>query len=410
MVRLYGLTGLRSVIAFAIAQVCASVAACVGVAYAAAYARDPVAQAAAAAVAGAVFVTQFQAWSLLSQTLMSMNVGLPQRFAFLRRARYVVPTALAPALVAAPAAYARTADGAASAAAGVAAFLVAIGLGSTLLSLALLRQALEARTWRGPIVNIWEGVLEQMRQAGRATEQLVEFVERERNGPRCGDDMAMGTAERVRAGLVRHGGAGFNDVRGYLLPGLRTRPVHDPDDFPFVKLVRERYGQMKREVEQLYGSLDRLEQYPFANVKRWRSIPLYKGGVRIDRYADQVPALMDVVENHIPGATIREVVLSCLESGGLIEPHFDNVLPLLTLHVPFDVPEGGAAGIRVGNEVVTWREGEPVVIDTSFEHEAWNHGATPRLNLLLDFWHPDASPEVREFFSIAYRKQMERHL
>jgi Aspartyl/Asparaginyl beta-hydroxylase len=410
MVRLYGLTGVNSVIAFAVTQISAAFSACGCLVYVFFSFHGTAAPVLAMVFAATVFAAQYRAWAMLSQTLIGMNIGLPQRLGFLQRGRRIAAAALAPALGSGVAVYATTADVGHSAAAAATAFLIAVGLGSIALSSALLRQALEARIWRRPIVDIWERVLEEMKESGRATDQLIEFVERERNGPRGADNLALGTEARVQAGAVRQGGVGFNDVRGYVMPGLLTRPIHDPADFAFTKILRARYTQIKAEVETLYRSVDELEQYPFAKIERWRSIPLYKGGVRFDRYADLVPTLMDVIENHIPGATIREVVLSCLQSGGLIEPHFDNVLPLLTLHLPFDVPEGDLAGIRVGNEVVIWREGEPVIIDTSFEHEAWNHGATPRLNLLLDFWHPSAPPEMRDFFTLAYKKQMERHL
>lgn len=178
-----------------------------------------------------------------------------------------------------------------------------------------------------------------------------------------------------------------------------------------MQTVKARIESMRREVRLFYADASiEFSPYPFENNEAWRSVPLYKGGVRVERYANHFPTIMELVERHIPGATIREVIISCLEPNGRIAPHFDNTLPMLTLHVPLLVPAGEVAGIRVGSEVVIWREGSPVVIDTTYEHEAWNDGDSPRLNLLLDFWHPDLSADERRFFEECFRAQMEAHL
>lgn len=37
----------------------------------------------------------------------------------------------------------------------------------------------------------------------------------------------------------------------------------------------------------------------------------------------------------------------------------------------------------------TWKEGEFIIIDDSFEHHVWHNGTEPRLILIVDVWHPD---------------------
>ena len=36
---------------------------------------------------------------------------------------------------------------------------------------------------------------------------------------------------------------------------------------------------------------------------------------------------------------------------------------------------------------------QPSIIDSSFEHEIWNNVRSPRLLLMIDFKHPDITPE-----------------
>ena len=55
--------------------------------------------------------------------------------------------------------------------------------------------------------------------------------------------------------------------------------------------------------------------------------------------------------------------------------------------------EGGA--IRVGSRTRPHREGEAVLFDSSFEHEAWSRAGRDRVVLLIDLWRPDlAAREV----------------
>jgi Aspartyl/Asparaginyl beta-hydroxylase len=45
-------------------------------------------------------------------------------------------------------------------------------------------------------------------------------------------------------------------------------------------------------------------------------------------------------------------------------------------------------GIRVGNEIYRWREGEVVIFDDAYEHEAWNRTPHTRVVLFVDFRKP----------------------
>ena len=58
----------------------------------------------------------------------------------------------------------------------------------------------------------------------------------------------------------------------------------------------------------------------------------------------------------------------------------------LVTHLPLIVPESCA--IVVGGEKREWREGECFTFDDTFEHEAWNRGASTRVVMLMDCWNP----------------------
>lgn len=46
------------------------------------------------------------------------------------------------------------------------------------------------------------------------------------------------------------------------------------------------------------------------------------------------------------------------------------------------------------------------VFDDSFDHEAWHDGETTRINLIVDFWHPDLSDAEVKFLNILVRSKI----
>jgi beta-hydroxylase len=57
----------------------------------------------------------------------------------------------------------------------------------------------------------------------------------------------------------------------------------------------------------------------------------------------------------------------------------------LALIVPADTK---SCAIEVNGETRYWREGETMVFDDSFEHEAWNDSNQVRVVLFIDFERP----------------------
>jgi aspartate beta-hydroxylase len=62
-------------------------------------------------------------------------------------------------------------------------------------------------------------------------------------------------------------------------------------------------------------------------------------------------------------------------------------------HLPLVVPPDCA--LKVGGEEHAWREGEVVVFDDTYEHEAWNRSEQLRVVLIFDIWNPHMSEVER---------------
>jgi aspartate beta-hydroxylase len=82
-----------------------------------------------------------------------------------------------------------------------------------------------------------------------------------------------------------------------------------------------------------------------------------------------------------------------LTPGTHLLPHPGVTNTRLVAHLPIIVPAGCA--LTVGGQQQAWREGEAVVFDDTYEHEAWNRGGATRVVLIADIWHPGLSEAER---------------
>ena len=86
-------------------------------------------------------------------------------------------------------------------------------------------------------------------------------------------------------------------------------------------------------------------------------------------------------------------LFSRLTPGAHIQPHHGLLNTRLICHLPIIAPPGCA--LRVGADTHEWREGELVIFDDSFEHEAWNRGTSTRTVLLFEIWKPEIASDER---------------
>jgi aspartate beta-hydroxylase len=72
------------------------------------------------------------------------------------------------------------------------------------------------------------------------------------------------------------------------------------------------------------------------------------------------------------------------------------------------LPLVGAAGseLRVADHILRGKEGECLIFDDSFEHEAWHKGDGTRIVLVFDVWHPDLTDKEVQFLSFLQRARM----
>ena len=194
----------------------------------------------------------------------------------------------------------------------------------------------------------------------------------------------------------------------FYYPGLAQRAFFERDDFAWVADVERRTDAIRAELGALLNGDEAFRPYvaysPNApapanhliDSQDWGAAYLFEGGVPHPQNAARCPetmAALAAAPQPSIGARSPMALFSRLTPGTHIQPHHGLLNTRLICHLPLVVPDGCA--IRVGAETRAWREGELLIFDDSFEHEAWNRGTADRVVLLFEIWRPDIVDEDR---------------
>jgi beta-hydroxylase len=169
--------------------------------------------------------------------------------------------------------------------------------------------------------------------------------------------------------------------------------VWDPAEFPWSAAIEAGWADVHAEVAALLRGpteIPHIEDVtggiPQGNIGPWRTFVLMHQGRWIPWNCERCPKTTELVRN-IPGLTVAG--FSVLEPGTHITTHRGPNKGALRYQLGVIVP--GAEGdcrIRVGDDMLIWREGEGVMFDFTTEHEAWNDSDGIRVLLMLELITP----------------------
>jgi aspartyl/asparaginyl beta-hydroxylase (cupin superfamily) len=184
----------------------------------------------------------------------------------------------------------------------------------------------------------------------------------------------------------------LQNPRSSYLPGLRARPIYDAGEIAWTARLEAAYPEIKREALALLEATA-LQPHPqrLADAGSWLTSYFYVQGEELEATHKACPATSSVLKSCFPLGLGEQVFFSVLSGGAHIRPHCGPWNTRLTCHLGLVVPDG--ASMRVGTEIVQWQEGKCLVFDDSFEHEVWNRSDERRIVLLIQFWHPDLTPD-----------------
>lgn len=191
----------------------------------------------------------------------------------------------------------------------------------------------------------------------------------------------------------------------FYYPGLAQRAFFERSAFEWVPAVEAASDAIRQEMAALTGAFapyvksDPDQPAPANHLldnPAWGAVHLFEGGRPHPVHAARCPSTMAALA-HAPqpaiGTRSPMALFSRLKPGTHIRPHHGVFNTRLICHLPLIVPDG--CGIRVGADTRQWREGELLIFDDSFEHEAWNRGTSDRVVLLFEVWRPDINEEER---------------
>jgi aspartyl/asparaginyl beta-hydroxylase (cupin superfamily) len=141
-----------------------------------------------------------------------------------------------------------------------------------------------------------------------------------------------------------------------------------------------------------YHELDRMQYNISARVdpdKDWKVYPLNIMGAKPAGYCARCPKTMALLEK-IPG--LFEAFFSILEGGKSIPHHEGPYRGYLRYHLGLVVPEHNPPSFRLKDQVYTWKEGEGVLFDDSWDHEVYNQCDADRVILIVDIRRPMPQP------------------
>ena len=175
-------------------------------------------------------------------------------------------------------------------------------------------------------------------------------------------------------------------------------PIYDKAVFPWTAEIEREWRAIRAELDHVLTRKDELPGFhelstdvaTISQDRDWKSFMLCGYGFRSDANIRLCPQTWRICRK-IPGLTTA--MFSILEPGKHLPPHRGPYNGVLRLHLGLIVPEPREQlGIRVEHSLYRWREGEAVVFDDAYEHEAWNRTPHTRVVLFVDFIKPLRQP------------------
>ena len=200
--------------------------------------------------------------------------------------------------------------------------------------------------------------------------------------------------------------------RFLFFPDLPPGPYHDPMLQPFAERLLAAYPDIRTEALRTLTEDSRFEDFirfrdnirvedylrGHGRPPTWQAFFFYRHGQRYDAHHSRCPRTSKAMES-IDLCRIAdeapEICYSVLTPGSDILPHYGVSNVRLVMHLPLLVPPDCALNVFGGGEH-RWREGELMMFDDTYRHEAWNRSNSTRVVLLMDCWNPHLDPAERE--------------
>jgi beta-hydroxylase len=187
--------------------------------------------------------------------------------------------------------------------------------------------------------------------------------------------------------------------RGLALASLVPRtPFLDPTLFSWTEALERRWPEVRSELDAVLDGPHAIPSLQDISVRqttltsddRWKAFFFFGYGFRSERNCALCPVTAQLLSD-IPG--MRTAFFSILGPGKTLPLHRGPYKGVLRYHLALLVPGPvETCGIRVGEEVRHWKEGQSLIFDDTYMHTAWNASEEDRVVLFVDVERPLRSP------------------
>ncbi len=177
--------------------------------------------------------------------------------------------------------------------------------------------------------------------------------------------------------------------------GGDKRPIYFDTEStkPELKIFEENFDVIAKElknVEKLnaipaYEDLDKFQVDPDKPETKWKVFVLNMMGEFDEAALRLCPEICKMVKD-IPD--VFQAMFSVLEPGRSIPAHKGPYMGYLRYHIGVKIPKENPPQIRIEDTYYTWKTGEGVIFDDSWDHEVINKATEERVVLIVDILRP----------------------
>lgn len=171
----------------------------------------------------------------------------------------------------------------------------------------------------------------------------------------------------------------------------RFRITSPYDIFPEARELEKDFSKVKAEVENLIN-LSRPRKYGEFDPERAAEVSndwkIYYAKFMGAINAEAIQLLPTVTAFAARTPRVANVVVSVLEPRVNLKAHAGTSGGFVRYHLSLEVPKVNPPHIRVDQERYTWKEGESIILDDTFDHEVYNECDERRIVLIVDIFRP----------------------
>ncbi|NOT83178.1 MAG: aspartyl/asparaginyl beta-hydroxylase domain-containing protein [Methylococcaceae bacterium] len=170
-------------------------------------------------------------------------------------------------------------------------------------------------------------------------------------------------------------------------------PFIGTDKFSWIPTMEANIGIIQQELQAIIHvvalpSIQDIspDQQVLTTDDKWKVFGFYFCGHKAEHNCHQCPQTAALLKT-IPG--LKSAMFSVLAPQKHIPAHRGVYNGMLRYHLGLQIPENDRqCGINVGGETRYWANGESLVFNENYQHDAWNFTDFTRVVLIVDFDRP----------------------